>query len=159
MNSRAAGGIRVKLTKEGRARLRRSGKLTAKLTTTVSVGSRARVELAQKVTFRKVNLSRVASRGLRFVGRCPEPCSMAANLLMRASDARRYGLRPPSSAPVPVARATARAATTTNLVLKPGKASAKAMRRARRLKMTFEAVVSGLSGPSQNASHVLTLRR
>jgi hypothetical protein len=85
---------------------------------------------------------------------------MSANLLMRASDAKRYGLRPPSSAPVPVAGGNASpAARTTRLTLRPSKASSKALRRARRLKMTFEAEVRASAGPSHRATYALTLRR
>jgi subtilisin-like proprotein convertase family protein len=152
--------IRVKLTKKGRAALRRSAKAKTKLTTTIAVGSRSRVVFSQPVVFRKVNLDRVADRGLSFAGRCSEQCSISANLLMRASDARRYGLRPPSTAPVPVAGGSARSsASTTRLVLRPSKASRRALRRARRLDMTFEALVRAPSGPSYRASHALTLRR
>ena len=161
--SRAVGAnshatLRVKLTKKGRTGLRNAKK--ANLTTTVAVGTRSRVVLNQPVTLRKLNLRRVASRGLSFAGLCAEPCSMSANLLMRASDAKRYGLRPPSSAPVPVAGGNASpAARTTRLTLRPSKASSKALRRARRLKVTFEAVVRASSGPSHRATYALTLRR
>jgi hypothetical protein len=84
---------------------------------------------------------------------------MSAKLLMQARDAKRFGL-PPSSAPVPVAGGNASsAARTTRLTLRPRKASRKALLRARQLKMTFEAVVRGSSGPSHRATHSLTLRR
>ena len=150
--------LRVRLTKKGRAAVRKAKK--ANLTTTVTVGTRSRLVLNQPVTFRKLNLRRVASRGLSFAGLCPESCSMSANLLMRARDAKRYGLRPPSSAPVPVAGGNASsAARTTRLTLRPSKASRKALLRARQLKMTFEAVVRASSGPSHRATHTLTLRR
>jgi len=161
--SRAVGAnssatLRVKLTKKGRAAVRKAKK--AILTTTVAVGARSRLVLNQPVTFRKLNLRRVANRGLSFAGLCPESCSMSAKLLMQARDAKRYGLRPPGSAPVPVAGGNASsAARTTRLTLRPTKASRKALLRARQLKMTFEAVVRASSGPSHRATHTLTLRR
>jgi subtilisin-like proprotein convertase family protein len=152
------GTLRVRLTKKGRAAVRKAKK--ANLTATVAVGGRSRVVLKQPVTFRKLNLRRVASRGLSFAGQCAEHCSISASLLMRAGDAKRYGLRPPSSAPVPVAGGNASsAARTTLLTLRPNKASSRALRRARRLKMTFEAVVRASSGPSHRAAYALTLRR
>jgi Bacterial Ig-like domain len=150
--------VRVRLTKQGRAAVRKAKK--ANLTTTVTVGTRSRVVLKQPVTLRKLNLRRVANRGLSYVGLCPESCSMSAKLLMRARDAKRYGLRPPGSAPVPVLGGDASsAARTTRLTLRPSKASRKALLRARQLKMTFEAVVRASSGPSHRATHTLTLRR
>ena len=134
--------LRVKLTKTGRAALRGSTK-KAKLTVGVAVSGRNRALLSQTVNFRKVNLKRVAGRGLSYAGSCLEQCSIAANLLMQAK---------------PVAK-TKSLAGTTRLVLRPSKAYRKVLLRAPRLKMTLKAVVQAASGPSQRTSQVLTVRR
>jgi subtilisin-like proprotein convertase family protein len=151
--------IRVKLTKKGRGALRKAAKSKAKLTMTVA-GTRSRVTLSHTIIFRKVNLRRVADRGLPFAGRCSEQCSISAQLLMPAPDAIRHGLRAPGGTPVPVAGASARSsAGTSRLVLRLTRSSRKALLRARRAKVTFEAVVQAPSGPAHRTSHRLTLRR
>jgi subtilisin-like proprotein convertase family protein len=145
----APAAISVKLTKKGQAALRRSSKLKAKLTTTVA-GTRSRVVLPQTVAFRKVDLRRVADRGLSFAGRCSEPCAMAAKLLMRASGGRT----------IPLAAGSARSSSATaRLALRPSKSARRTLLRARRANLTFEAVVQAPSGPSHRAAHRIALRR
>ena len=157
--AQAPSAIRVKLTQKGRSAVRRSARLQAKLSVKIA-GSGRRVSLSRAVLIGHVGLGRVAGRGLAFAGRCSEQCSLSAKLLMRAPDARRHGLKAPGARPVAVAGGSARSsAGTTRLVLRLTKASRKALRRARSVNVTFEAVVRARSGPSHKASHRLTLRR
>jgi subtilisin-like proprotein convertase family protein len=145
----APAAISVKLTKKGQAALRRSSRLKAKLATTVT-GTRSRVVLPQTVVFRKVDLRRVADRGLSFAFRCSEPCAMAAKLLMRASGGRT----------IPLAAGSARSSSATaRLALRPSKSARRTLLRARPANLTFEAGVQAPSGPSHRASHRITLRR
>ena len=151
--------IKVKLTRKGRSALRRGSVLKARLRVNVD-GAGAPLRLDQALALREVDLRRVARKGLPFTGKCSEQCSIAANLLMRARDARRHGLRAPGSRPVPVAGdSAASSATSSRLVLRMRNASRKALLRARRVDLTLEARVSAPSGPGYRTSYRLTLRR
>jgi subtilisin-like proprotein convertase family protein len=149
--------IRVKLTRTGRAALRRASTLKAKLRVTVD-GAGAPLTLNQSIVLREIDVGRFARRGLAFAGRCSERCSIAGSLLMRARDARRHGFRAPGSAPVRVAGATATSpATSAKLVLRVKKASRKRLARARRVNLTMEASVRAPTGPGHRTSYRLTL--
>jgi hypothetical protein len=151
--------IKVKLTGNGRSALRRGSVLKARLRVTVE-GAGAPLRLDQALALREVDLGRVARKGLPFTGKCSEPCTVAANLLMRARDARRHGLRAPGSRPVRVAGdSAAPSATSSRLVLRMRDASRKALLGARRLDLTLEARVSAPGAPGYRTSHRLTLRR
>jgi Bacterial Ig-like domain len=151
--------IKVELTGKGRSALRKGSTLKARLRVTVD-GAGAPLQLDQALALRKVNLRRVARKGLPFTGKCSEQCSIAANLLMRAPDARRHGLRAPGSRPVTVAGdSAASSATSSRLVLRLRSASRQALLRARRVNLTLDAQVSASSGPGYRTSYRLTLRR
>jgi subtilisin-like proprotein convertase family protein len=151
--------IKVKLTRKGRSALRKVSTLKARLRVTVD-GAGPPLRLDQALVLREVDLRRVARRGLPFTGKCAEQCSIAANLLLSARDARRHGLRAPGSEPLPVAGDSARpSATTSRLVLRLSKASRKALLRARRVNLTLDAKVSAPPGPPHRTSYRLTLRR
>ena len=151
--------IKVKLTRKGRSALRRGSVLKARLRVTVD-GAGAPLRLDQALALREVDLRRVARKGLPFTGKCSEQCSIAANLLMRARDARRHGLRAPGSRPVRVAGdSAAPSATSSRLVLRMRNASRNALLDARRLDLTLEARVSAPGAPGYRTSHRLTLRR
>jgi subtilisin-like proprotein convertase family protein len=151
--------IKVKLTRKGRSALRKGSVLRARLRVTVD-GAGPPLRLDQALALREVDLRRVARKGLPFTGKCSEQCTIAANLLMRARDARRHGLRAPGSRPVTVARdSAASSATSSRLVLRMRNSSRKALLRARRVDLTLEARVSAPSGPGYLTSYRLTLRR
>jgi hypothetical protein len=151
--------IKVKLTRKGRTALRRDSGLKARLRVTVD-GSGAPLRLDEALALREVDLRRAARKGLPFTGKCSEQCSIAANLLMRARDARRHGLRAPGNRPVSVAEdSAASAATSSRLVLRMRNPSRKALLRARRADLTLEARVTSPGAPGYRASYRLTLRR
>jgi hypothetical protein len=151
------GAVRVKLTKAGRAALR--GAARAKLTVSVT-GAGPRVNLSKTISFREVDPRRVAARGLRLAGSCAEKCSMSANLLMRPKDARRFGWRAPGGKPVRVGGSSARpAAGSTRLSLRFAKKYRAALGKRQSVKLTFEALVRGPTGPPARAAQRLTLQR
>jgi subtilisin-like proprotein convertase family protein len=151
--------IKVKLTGKGRSALRGGSVLKARLRVTVD-GAGAPLQLDQALALREVDLRRVARKGLPFTGKCSEQCTVAANLLMRARDARRHGLRAPGSRPVRVGGGSAApSATSSRLVLRMRNASRKALLGARRVDLTLEARVSAPGAPGYRTSHRLTLRR
>jgi subtilisin-like proprotein convertase family protein len=157
--ARRAKPINVKLTGNGRAALRRVSALKAKLRVKLD-GAGAPLTLSQSVVLREIDLSRVARRGLPFVGKCSKTCSIAANLLMSAREARRHGLRAPGSRPVPVAGTTRTpSASGSKLVLRLRKSSRERLLRARRVNLTMKATVSAPSAPSHRTSYRLTLHR
>ena len=114
--------------------------------------------LNQTLVLRKIDLRRVAGRGLTFTGRCSRSCSIGANLLMKPDEARRHGIRTPGGKPVAVAGATSKRATTSKLVLRLSRSSRKPLLGARRANVTMEARVSASTGPSHRTSYGLTLR-
>jgi hypothetical protein len=151
--------LRVRLTRKGRTALRRVSRYRATVRVTVDPTG-APLRLQQTLALRKVNLRRIARRGLPYAARCAEPCSIAANLLMTARDARRHGLRAPGGKPVAVAAASAkRSAKGSQFVLRLRKSTRKALLRAQRLNVTLEAKVSGATGPSHRTTQRLTIRR
>jgi subtilisin-like proprotein convertase family protein len=140
--------LRVKLTKKGRAALRRAPKYRAKLTTTIA-RARSSVVLTQAVAFGKVEPRTVARRGLSFAGRCSELCGISAKLRMRSGGRtiQVAATSPPSSS------------TTTRLALRPSPSARRTLRRVPRANLTFEAVLKAPSGPSHRGSHGITVRR
>jgi subtilisin-like proprotein convertase family protein len=157
--ARRSSAIKVKISRKGRSALRKASTLKAKLRVTVDAAGQP-LRLDQALALREVDLRRVARKGLPFTGKCSEQCSIAANLLMRARDARRHGLRAPGSRPVLVAGdSAASSATSSRLVLRMRNASRKALLRARRVNLTMEARVSAPEAPGYRAAYRLTLRR
>ena len=146
--------IKVTLTRAGRTALRRASNYKAILAVTVD-GAGDALRVKQSIALRKVDIARVARRGLAFAGRCSRSCSMTANLLLSPGEARRHGLRAPGRKAVPVAEAT----SSSKLVLRLRKSSRERLLRARRVNLTMEAKVSASTGPSNRASYRLTLRR
>ena len=146
--------IKVTLTRAGRAALRRASNYKAILAVTVD-GAGDALRVNQSIALRKIDIARVARRGLAFAGRCSRSCSMTANLLLSPGEARRHGLRAPGRKAVPVAEAT----SSSKLVLRLRKSSRERLLRARRVNLTMEAKVSASTGPSNRASYRLTLRR
>jgi hypothetical protein len=154
LGAQSSKAIRVKLTRQGRAAVRRVSRLKAKLRVTVSATP---VAMNQSLVLREVDMRRAARRGLPFAGRCSESCSIAARLLMGARAAVRHGLRAPGNKPVAVGAASS--STSSKLLLRLQKPSLKRLLRDRRLNLTFKATVTAQNGRSHSPSYRLTVRR
>jgi hypothetical protein len=152
---RGTKAIRVKLTAAGRRALRGVARLKAKLRLR-GKGAGAPPSWERSLMLRRMDVARVARRGLTFAARCSASCSIAANLVMGPHEARRLGLRAPGGEAVAVAGSTGLASTrSSRFVLRPRKSTRRALLRARRTKVTLRATV----GLTQRVSYPLTLHR
>jgi hypothetical protein len=104
-------------------------------------------------------LESVLRRGLRLrvriTGSCP--CVVRAKLLLSSGVARRLGIK--SSVSIAQARRESTAAGTVNVTLKPKSSLRRKLRRARTLRVTARATVTGTSGKQSVASRALRLKR
>lgn len=159
LSKQGSRSFKVKLTRAGRSALRGRRSVNTSMRVKIVAGKRT-LSLKRSIVLRRIDLGRVARRGLPLAGACQEECALTAILTMGASEARHHGIRAPGGRPVTVAGGTSRAsAAASRLVLKLRSAARKRLLRARTAKVTMESVVKGTFGPSHRTSHRLTLRR
>ncbi len=152
--------IRLALSRRARASLRLPATVRAKLSLSVTTGSRTTKLLNRTVTLRRTTgMRRISRRGLRLLGGCSKACALRARMLLAASTARQIGLRPPAGAALEFATGSARGSSTARrLTLRLRRGYRRALLGAGTLRPTLEAVVTGSAARPVTAKQRLKLR-
>jgi hypothetical protein len=151
----------VRLNKRARSALKRKGAASVTLRLKLTEVGRT-LTLSRAVSLRRsAGLRRIASGGLRLWGVCSAQCVLAGKLTASAREARRIGLKPRGSRPVQLAagKSTTAAGKPARLTLKVRRRAQKALRKARSVRTTLEAVAGNRPDARRIVSRPLTLRR